>query len=412
MSEPGSPPAPAADLKAAIPSPVSVEVSVPSNPSSPIDKASVSTRGDRGNKNLTYTERRSMLEFLLQRRNEDTNKLARHAITDAAAEYRVDRRTVSRLWKRAVQSMENGDQVADIASRKVGHRGRRKRDWSAELERVKQIPLEQRGSIRALASAVGIPKTTLFELLREDGSPTRVINSIKPPLTDKNKVERLRYCASKVRSNGLFDDMLNMVHINMKCVPTYIPLETVTKDEVQRMITSNIMPAIREKMPEHMKGFPIFIQQDNAKVRSSVNDAAFTEEGQKDGWDIQMQSLPPYSPDFTVLDNTLFKTIQMSLKNLPPLALGISVPVLNELLVGVNRAFELLTKDHINDAFLSLQKIMEYTMRVQGSNTYELGSTGKAQLEHEGSLPISILCHPDAMLACRAVLDGVTEEVL
>ncbi|RLN53366.1 hypothetical protein BBJ29_006279 [Phytophthora kernoviae] len=370
MSEPSSPPAPAADLKAAIPSPVSVEVSVPSNPSSPIDKASVSTRGDRGNKNLTYTERRSMLEFLLQRRNEDTNKLARHAITDAAAEYRVDRRTVSRLWKRAVQSMENGDQVADIASRKVGHRGRRKRDWSAELERVKQIPLEQRGSIRALASAVGIPKTTLFELLREDGSPTRVINSIKPPLTDKNK------------------------------------------DEVQRMITSNIMPAIREKMPEHMKGLPIFIQQDNAKVRSSVNDAAFTKEGQKDGWDIQMQSLPPYSPDFTVLDNTLFKTIQTSLKNLPPLALGTSVPVLNELLVGVNRAFELLTKDHINDAFLSLQKIMEYTMRVQGSNTYELGSTGKAQLEHEGSLPISILCHPDAMLACRAVLDGVTEEVL
>lgn len=422
---------------------------------------------ERGSKNLTYEERRAMLDFLMKRRVEGTSKLVRHAVTDAATEFRVDRRTVSRLWKRAVQSLENGDEVCDVASRKVGRRGRRKRDWSAELERVKEIPLAQRGSIRALATAVGIPKTTLYELLKEDGGPT--INSIKPSLTDKNKLERLRYCVDKVRPNGLFDDMHNVVHINMKWftlprdkktkvmfmaavarpqwdpqkneyfdgkigtwpfvreemqmqeaemklpqqIPerTFVALETVMKDDVQRMITELIVPAIRQKMPVHLMHGSIYIQQDSAKIRSS-GDATFAEEGRKEGWNIQMQNLPPYSPDFAVMDSALFKSIQAALKALPPSSLAASVSGLTELMSSVERGFASLTRDQINDAFLSLQKAMECTMRVQGSNTYELGPTGKEQLQFEGSLPVSILCDPDAMLACRAVLDEATEESL
>ncbi|KAE9113484.1 hypothetical protein PF005_g10499 [Phytophthora fragariae] len=432
----------------------------------PADKKTSAWK-ERGSRNLTYEERRSMLDFLMKRRVEGTTKLVRHAVTDAANEFGVDRRTVSRLWKRAVQSLENGDEVCDIASRKVGRRGRRKRDWSAELERVKEIPLAQRGSIRALATAVGIPKTTLYELLKEDGKPT--INSIKPSLTDKNKLERLRYCSSKVRPNGLFDDMHNVVHINMKWfslprdkkikvmfmaavarpqwdpqkneyfdgkigtwpfvreevqvqdvdmksshqIPerAFVALETVTNDDVQRMITELIVPAIRQKMPVHLMQGAIYIQQDSAKIRSS-GDAMFAEEGRKEGWNIQMQSLPPYSPDFTVMENNLFKPIQAALKMPPPSTLVASVSGLTELMSGVERGFASLTRDQINDAFLALQKAMECTMRVQGSNTYELGPTGKEQLQFDGSLPVSILCDPNAISACRAVLDEATEDVL
>lgn len=419
---------------------------------------------ERGSRNLTYDERRAMLDFLLKRRIEGSTKLMRHAVTDAATESGVDRRTVSRLWKRAVQSLENGDEVCDVASRKVGRRGRRKRDWSAELERVKEIPLAQRGSIRALATAVGIPKTTLYELLKEDGNPS--INAIKPSLTDKNKIERLRYCADKVRPNGLFDDMHNVVHINMKwlslprdkktkvmfmaavarpqwdpqrseffdgkigvwpfvreeirpCIPientgrsqlerTFVPLETVTKEDVQRMITEIIVPTIRHKMPVHLT---IFIQQDSAKIRCS-GDATFAEEGRKEGWNVQMQSLPPYSPDFTVMDSALFRVVQTALKTSPPPLLNASVSGLTELVSCVERAFSTLTSDQINDAFLSLQKAMECTMRVQGSNTYELGPTSKEQLQFQGSLPVSIMCDPDALLMCRTALDETAEEGL
>ncbi|KAL4177912.1 hypothetical protein KRP22_002838 [Phytophthora ramorum] len=421
---------------------------------------------ERGTKNLTYDERRAMLDFLLKRRVEGTSKLARHAVMDAAAEFRVDRRTVSRLWKRAVQSLENGDEVCDVASRKVGRRGRRKRDWSAELERVKEIPLAQRGSIRALATAVGIPKTTLYELLKEDGTPT--INSIKPSLTDKNKLERLRYCADKVRPNGLFEDMHNVVHVNLKwfSLPrdrkvrvmfmaavarpqwdpqkneqfdgkigtwpfvreevqilvedvdmkplqqlparAFVAMETVAKEDVQRMITELIVPAVRRRMPVHLMQGPVFIQQDSAKIRC-CGDAVFAEEGRKDGWNIQMQNLPPYSPDFAVMDSALFKPIQAALKGLPAPALESPMSSLTELMSGVERGFLSLTRGHINDAFLTLQKAMECTMRVQGSNTYELGLTGKNQLEFDGSLPVSVMCHPDAILACRTVLDETSE---
>jgi hypothetical protein len=465
------PPSPAEPMTAALlsVSETSIATEDSMSPSSSSDKKTSAWK-ERGSKNLTYDERRAMLDFLMKRRVEGTTKLVRHAVTDAAIEFRVDRRTVSRLWKRAVQSLEAGDEVCDVASRKVGRRGRRKRDWSVELERVKEIPLAQRGSIRALATAVGIPKTTLYELLKEDGSPS--INSIKPSLTDKNKLERLRYCASKVRPNGLFDDMHNVVHINMKwfSLPrdkktkvmfmaavarpqwdpqrnehfdgkigtwpfvrqeaqpllehevdmkppphvsqtTFVPMETVTKDDVQRMITELILPAIRQKMPPHLMHGPIYIQQDSAKIRSP-GDAAFADEGRTDGWNIQLQSLPPYSPDFTVMDGALFKTMQSALKALPPPLLGSSASAMTELLSGVERGFSSLTRDQLNDAFLTLQKAMECTMRVQGSNAYELGPTGKEQLQFEGSLPVSLLCDPDAMLACRAVLDDAAEEAV
>ncbi|CEG50039.1 uncharacterized protein PHALS_07769 [Plasmopara halstedii] len=412
---------------------------------------------ERGSRNLTYEERRAMLDFLLKRRVEGSTKLMRHAVTDAATEFAVDRRTVSRLWKRAVQSLENGDEVCDVASRKVGRRGRRKRDWSAELKRVKEIPLTQRGSIRALASAVGIPKTTLYELLKDDGNP--VLNAIKPSLTDKNKLERLRYCIDKVRPNGLFDDMHNVVHINMKwfALPRdkktkvmfmvavarpqwdpqrnnyfngkigtwpfvreelvtqsdgklgqqkrmFVAMETVTKDDVQRMINELIVPAIRQKMPVH---FSIFIQQDSAKIRCS-SDAIFAEECRKEGWHIQMQHLPPYSPDFTVMDSTLFQFIQTALKAQLTIR-NTMMTGLSELVARVERAFASLSTDQLNDAFLTLQKAMECTMRVQGANTYELRATTKEQLRCQGSLPVSILCDPDALLACKVALDGVKD---
>lgn len=402
-----------------------------------------------------------MLEFLLKRRVEGTTKLMRHAVTEAAAEFGVDRRTVSRLWKRAVQSLENGDEVCDIASRKIGRRGRRKRDWSAELKRVKDIPLSRRGSIRALATAVGIPKTTLHELLKEEGTPS--INAIKPSLTDKNKLERLQYCAKKLRPNGLFDDMHNVVHINLKWLSlprdrktkvmfmvavarpqwdpvrrdfydgkigawpfvreakqlcssvksfqpdkTFEAMETVTKDDVRQMLAELIIPAIRQKMPMH---FTVYIQQDSTKVRC-VGDGIFSEEGRRDGWHIQLQNLPPYSPDFTVMNSLLFQSIQASVKTLSFGSRNVSNSGISELVTSVEHAFATITSDQINDAFLSLQKAMECTMLVQGANTYELGPTSREQLQYQGSLPVSIMCNPDAIQACRAALDGATEENL
>lgn len=451
-------------------------------------------RRDRGNKNMSFDERREMLDFLLERRVEPAGKaavkLARNAISEAAVEFRVDRRTVSRLWKRAAASIERGDPALDVASRKVGRQGR-KRDWSEALDKVREVPVEQRGSIRALASAVGIPKTTLFELLREDPSPVRALNSIKPALTDRNKLERLRYCHAKLRANGLFDNMYNMVHVNVKwfalprdkkvrvmCLaaiarpqwdilsnarfdgkigiwpflkaspdgqykldqPTdeaapdgttdtdeqnhkpvsgspgtrsrnqiaLTAMETVTKDDVQRMLSSVVIPEIRRKMPAHLKSQAIYIQQDSSKIRSAQGDPVIADEGRRYGWHIALQNPPPYSPDFTVLDNTLFKHVERTLKAIPVPPRAAALAPLEELVRNVQTAFQALTREQLDDAFLSLQKVLECTMLVHGANTYELegGATGREQLERDGSLPVSIMCRPDAAISCRAQIES------
>ncbi|KAJ8524163.1 hypothetical protein ON010_g16955 [Phytophthora cinnamomi] len=254
-----------------------------------------------------------------------------------------------------------------------------------------------------------------FSLPRDKKTKVMFMAAVARPQWDPQKNE---YFDGKIGTWPFVREELQMQEEDLKPshqLPerTFVALESVTKDDVQRMITELIVPAIRQKMPVHLMQGPIYIQQDSAKIRSA-GDAMFADEGRKDGWNIKMQNLPPYSPDFTVMDNNLFKPIQAALKTPPPPALGAAVAVsgLTELMSGVERGFASLTRDQINDAFLSLQKAMECTMRVQGSNTYELGPTGKEQLQFDGSLPVSILCDPDALVVCRAVLDEASEDAL
>jgi hypothetical protein len=54
----------------------------------------------------------------------------------------------------------------------------------------------------------------------------------------------------------------------------------------------------------------IFIQQDNAKTHIDVNDQAFMQAAQADGWDIRLTCQPPNSPDHNVLELSFFAAIQ------------------------------------------------------------------------------------------------------
>ncbi|KAL4162248.1 hypothetical protein PRNP1_002795 [Phytophthora ramorum] len=184
--------------------------------------------------NMTDDERLAMAEFLLKH-SQGEARLPRAVITAAAEQFQVHRNTVSRIWNLMKAAMDAGAPtdvvMKQVLSRKRGNCGRKKKDYSAALERVKQLPLSQRGSLRALSSAVGVPRTTLFRLLRSEDTATTasadtkddrtdvkptIANSIKPPLSDKNKRERLRFCLGKMQPNGVFDSMYNVVHINTK----------------------------------------------------------------------------------------------------------------------------------------------------------------------------------------------------
>ncbi|KAG6977402.1 hypothetical protein JG688_00000396 [Phytophthora aleatoria] len=355
--------------------------------------------------NLTDDQRLMMADFLLKH-SQGEARLPRSVITAAADKFEVHRNTVSRIWNLMKAAMDVGaptDVVMNqVLSKKRGNCGRKKKDYSAALELVKQLPLSQRGSLRALSSAVGVPRTTLFRLLRNEdsaGNPVntpddqqdsssdakpKIANAIKPALSDKNKRERLKLCLDKMQPNGVFDDM----------------------KEIQTMVTNYVIPAIKTKMPSSLRNGPLFIQLDNQQMRLTPDDPVVAEVGRADGWDIQVQYQPAYSPELVVLNHTFLKSIypEMTARRVNVL------PPMEELIAGVERAFAAIPSRQINDAFLSLQKTMECIMLAGGSNDFESQEDAtKQSLQRDGSLPVSVLCKREALLACQAILNAPPE---
>ncbi|GMF33219.1 unnamed protein product [Phytophthora fragariaefolia] len=446
--------------------------------------------------NMTDEERLRMAEFLLKHSQGDA-RLPRAVITAAADKFQVHRNTVSRVWnlmKAALDAGATTDVVMkQVLSKKRGNCGRKKKDYTAALEQVKQLPLNQRGSLRALSSAVGVPRTTLYRLLRDEDAASSSANSqaesssdakptvaslIKPPLSDKNRVDRLRFCLSKMQPNRVFDNMFNVVHINTKwcwlpssrdakktkvmvlvavarpqwdgerqqhfdgklgvwpfvAAEPPLPLgsyaedvlawdqatpqngrvfrilETVGKVEIQSMITSYVIPAIKMKMPRSLRHEQIFIQLDSQQVRLTPDDPVVAEHGSTDGWNIRVQYQPAYSPELVVLNHNFLKSVYP--EPLPPQlrAMAVQLPPVEELVAGVERAFAALPKQRITDSFLALQKTMESVMLAGGSNDFKSQEdASKKSLQQDGSLPVSVLCCPKALDVCQSVLSATHE---
>jgi len=71
-----------------------------------------------------------------------------------------------------------------------------------------------------------------------------------------------------------------------------------------------VEPALKAKWSAEERGMPIFIQQDNARTHIAVDDPAFVQAAQADGWDIRLTCQSPNSPDLNILDLGFFAAIQ------------------------------------------------------------------------------------------------------
>lgn len=134
------------------------------------------------------------------------------AFTKVGVEFNVDRKTISRIWQRGCKSLDDGALLPEVSKR---HRGRQKKHVDVAA-RVEAVPISRRGTIRSLSAAIGIPRSTLGELVQK-GEIRRHSNSIKPLLTDLNKVARLRFCLEMLKpESAIFQDMFDVVHIDEK----------------------------------------------------------------------------------------------------------------------------------------------------------------------------------------------------
>nr|GLL21131.1 uncharacterized protein LOC109190808 isoform X1 [Ipomoea trifida] len=87
-------------------------------------------------------------------------------------------------------------------------------------DEVSRIPLNRRTTIRSMATALNMSKTSLHRRVKE-GSLKSHSNAIKPLLTEENRKVRLQFCISMIDSNSpphnpSFIDMYDRVHIDEK----------------------------------------------------------------------------------------------------------------------------------------------------------------------------------------------------
>jgi hypothetical protein len=88
------------------------------------------------------------------------------------------------------------------------------------LTRVADIPLNRRGTIRSLAYALKISKSSVHRLFKE-GLLRRHFNASRPYLKEENKQARLRWVLSKLDASTLpnnpkFKNMKNIIHSDEK----------------------------------------------------------------------------------------------------------------------------------------------------------------------------------------------------
>ncbi|XP_031124382.1 uncharacterized protein LOC116027098 [Ipomoea triloba] len=139
------------------------------------------------------------------------------SIKDVANVYSVSTRTVSRIWKKGIACVANGVPV-DISLNLSGNVGRKR--IAINPEDVARIPLNRRTTIRSMASALSMSKTSLHRRVKE-GSLKSHSNATKPMLTEENRKVRLQFCISMIDSssshnNPSFIDMYDCVHIDEK----------------------------------------------------------------------------------------------------------------------------------------------------------------------------------------------------
>ncbi|KAF7826956.1 mariner transposase [Senna tora] len=211
--------------------------------------------------------------------------------------------------------------VVDVSHRK-GNCGRKR--VQVDLDKVRDIPLNQRSTLCSLACALKIGKNTVHRLLKSR-MIRRHSNAIKPILKEENmrnyymlvdEEDPIRSCKSKnfiakvmflvalarprfdAQGRELFSGKIGIFPLVTK-EPTKRtsvnraagtletkPIASINKEVIRSYLIQKVLPAIKEKWPREDMGCPIFIQQDNARTHIDLDDEEFCRVASEDGFDI------------------------------------------------------------------------------------------------------------------------------
>ena len=160
---------------------------------------------------------RIQMVMMLQTLKTD-NGMRSGSFTMVAECFGVARSTVYRLWNRVVHTRAHGHIISpefQSHKKKCG----RPPMYPSEFVRegIKNIPLRKRRTQRKLAASLGVSKTTVQRWI-VDSTIQVHCNSLKPVLTEENKVARLIMALESCDPNdpSKFLDMMDCVHVDEK----------------------------------------------------------------------------------------------------------------------------------------------------------------------------------------------------
>ena len=134
---------------------------------------------------------KSIISFILDRCKNENGVMvpARGTIVAASVRFKLSKQAISRFWVRAKANHDDPDVAAYRSSpKKKGRKEGECQKWDRcdVSVAISKLPPHQSRTIRAMAAALGIPSTTLFNMYSKDKIIRQSTSHLRPTLTDAN----------------------------------------------------------------------------------------------------------------------------------------------------------------------------------------------------------------------------------
>ena len=116
-------------------------------------------------KHLSNSQRNQILQSLLS--HSSTGKLDHGAVSSVAKQYNVTRETVGGIWKRGLQSVVHGSGAMVVEHRR-SNCGRKKKDYTQDLQNKATIPVNNRSTIRSTAHHMGLSTWAVWRMNKKE----------------------------------------------------------------------------------------------------------------------------------------------------------------------------------------------------------------------------------------------------
>ena len=141
------------------------------------------------------------------------------SLTIVAEEIGVSCSTISRLWRQACRACEQSLIITpEIASQNNSHANCLKYSHVEFRQSLKEIPRRRCKTYRSTVKAMGVALSTVQQMLLHRDVCCVHTSSLKPALTEENKMSRMELALSFIDKNitSKFENMEDLIHIDEK----------------------------------------------------------------------------------------------------------------------------------------------------------------------------------------------------